>query len=231
MSQAEWLAARKDLLAKEKEFTRQRDALSAAAPQTALGQGGEAVRLRYASAARRRWPISSTASQLIVYHFMLGPGWEEGCPSCSFLADHFDGAAIAPRAPRCELAGGLARALARDRSVPEAHGLAFQVGIVDSERLQLRLSRVVHEGRNGRRQGVLQLRAEWSFRARKLPAPACSTRTSPAKSSIHTPPTRAVSIFWSAPTTISTSCRRAATKKVCRIRMAWVRHHDRYDTP
>jgi Bacterial protein of unknown function (DUF899) len=31
---------------------------------------------------------------VIVYHFMLGPGWEEGCPSCSFLADHFDGAAL-----------------------------------------------------------------------------------------------------------------------------------------
>jgi predicted dithiol-disulfide oxidoreductase (DUF899 family) len=33
-------------------------------------------------------------SQLIVYHFMLGPGWKEGCKSCSFLADHFDGPAI-----------------------------------------------------------------------------------------------------------------------------------------
>jgi predicted dithiol-disulfide oxidoreductase (DUF899 family) len=33
-------------------------------------------------------------SQLIVYHFMLGPGWEAGCPSCSYLADHFDGAVI-----------------------------------------------------------------------------------------------------------------------------------------
>jgi predicted dithiol-disulfide oxidoreductase (DUF899 family) len=38
-------------------------------------------------------------SQLLVYHFMLGPDWKDGCPSCSFLADHFDGAAIhlAPR--------------------------------------------------------------------------------------------------------------------------------------
>ena len=33
-------------------------------------------------------------SQLIIYHFMLGPGWEAGCPSCSYLADHFDGAVI-----------------------------------------------------------------------------------------------------------------------------------------
>ena len=33
-------------------------------------------------------------SQLLIYHFMLGPGWEEGCKSCSFLADHFDGSVI-----------------------------------------------------------------------------------------------------------------------------------------
>ena len=33
-------------------------------------------------------------SQLIVYHFMFGPGWQEGCPSCSYLADHFDGTTI-----------------------------------------------------------------------------------------------------------------------------------------
>ena len=33
-------------------------------------------------------------SQLIVYHFMFGPGWEEGCPSCSFLGDHFDGSVV-----------------------------------------------------------------------------------------------------------------------------------------
>ena len=38
--------------------------------------------------------LFDSRSQLIVYHFMLGPGWEEGCPSCSFLADHFDGANI-----------------------------------------------------------------------------------------------------------------------------------------
>src|SRR5205085_6378424 len=33
-------------------------------------------------------------SQLIIYHFMLGPGWEEGCPSCSYLSDHWDAATV-----------------------------------------------------------------------------------------------------------------------------------------
>ena len=44
---------------------------------------------------KRRWPdLFDGRSQLIVYHFMFGPGWKEGCPSCSFLADTFDGPAI-----------------------------------------------------------------------------------------------------------------------------------------
>ena len=48
-----------------------------------------------ARTAVKRCPTCSAArSQLIVYHFMLGPGWVQGCPSCSFLADHFDGAVI-----------------------------------------------------------------------------------------------------------------------------------------
>jgi len=38
--------------------------------------------------------IFEGSSQLIVYHFMFGPGWEQGCPSCSFLSDHFDGAIV-----------------------------------------------------------------------------------------------------------------------------------------
>ncbi len=49
-------------------------------------------------------------SQLIVYHFMLGPGWKAGCPSCSFLADHFDGAAIHLAHRDVSFGGGVTRA-------------------------------------------------------------------------------------------------------------------------
>src|SRR5687767_11025188 len=94
VSREEWLIARKAHLAREKEFTRLRDRLSAerrALPWVRVdktyafdGPGGKAT-LAELFADRR---------QLIVYHFMFGPGWEEGCPSCSFLADHIDGAAV-----------------------------------------------------------------------------------------------------------------------------------------
>ncbi len=94
VSQEEWLAARKAHLAKEKEFTRLRDQLSAerrALPWTRVDKryGFEGPDGKETLA-----DLFDGRSQLIVYHFMLGPGWEQGCPSCSFLADHFDGALV-----------------------------------------------------------------------------------------------------------------------------------------
>ncbi len=94
VSQAEWLEARKDLLAKEKDFSRQRDALSA--ERRALPWVRVAKEYVFDAAAGKATlaDLFAGKSQLVVYHFMLGPEWQEGCPSCSLLADHFDGAAV-----------------------------------------------------------------------------------------------------------------------------------------
>ena len=92
VSPAEWLAARKEYLAKEKEFTRLRDELSRQRRELPW----EKVEKQYAfegpNGKETLAGLFGARSQLIVYHFMLGPGWKEGCPGCSFLADHFDGA-------------------------------------------------------------------------------------------------------------------------------------------
>jgi predicted dithiol-disulfide oxidoreductase (DUF899 family) len=89
VSRDEWLAARKALLAKEKALTRQRDAVNAERRRLPMvridkpyffdGPAGKASLLDLF--ARRR--------QLVVYHFMFDPGWDEGCPSCSLVADNF----------------------------------------------------------------------------------------------------------------------------------------------
>jgi predicted dithiol-disulfide oxidoreductase (DUF899 family) len=92
VSAAEWLAARKDLLAREKEFTRQRDALSAARRQLPSVKVEKQYVFDGAKGKETLADLFDGRSQLIVYHFMLGPDWEEGCKSCSYLADHFDGA-------------------------------------------------------------------------------------------------------------------------------------------
>ena len=90
----QWLAARKEFLRKEKEFTNLRDELSRQRRELPW----ERVEKKYAfegpQGKETLADLFGGRSQLMIYHFMLGPGWAAGCPSCSFLADHFDGAAL-----------------------------------------------------------------------------------------------------------------------------------------
>jgi predicted dithiol-disulfide oxidoreductase (DUF899 family) len=87
----QWLAARLELLAAEKEFTRQRDALT----RRRMAMPWERVEKSYsfegASGARSLADLFDGRSQLIVYHFMFAPDWDEACKSCSFWADNFNG--------------------------------------------------------------------------------------------------------------------------------------------
>jgi predicted dithiol-disulfide oxidoreductase (DUF899 family) len=92
VSPDEWIAARKAHLANEKEFTR-RDQLSAERRALPWVKVEKNYVFDGPEGKKRLADLCDGRSQLIVHHFMLGPGWEEGCPSCSFLADHFDGAA------------------------------------------------------------------------------------------------------------------------------------------
>jgi predicted dithiol-disulfide oxidoreductase (DUF899 family) len=91
VSDQEWLAARKELLAKEKELTRARDQLSAERRALPWVKVEKTYLFETPDGRRSLAELFNGKSQLLVYHFMLGPGWKEGCPSCSFLADHFDG--------------------------------------------------------------------------------------------------------------------------------------------
>ena len=94
VSHDEWLTARKQHLAKEKEFTRQRDELS----RQRRALPWEKVEKQYefeGPEGKLTFPdLFAKRGQLVIFHFMLGPGWKEGCPSCSYLADHFDGMTI-----------------------------------------------------------------------------------------------------------------------------------------
>jgi predicted dithiol-disulfide oxidoreductase (DUF899 family) len=91
VSQDEWLKARKALLAKEKAFSKERDALSAARRDLPMVKVDKPYAFDSASGKRALGDLFNGRRQLIVYHFMFDPSWEEGCKSCSLLADHFDG--------------------------------------------------------------------------------------------------------------------------------------------
>jgi predicted dithiol-disulfide oxidoreductase (DUF899 family) len=94
VSRDEWLTARKALLAKEKEFTKARDALSAARRELPWLKLEKDYAFEGPAGRETLVDLFGDKSQLMIYHFMLGPGWVQGCPSCSYLADHFDGADI-----------------------------------------------------------------------------------------------------------------------------------------
>ena len=92
VSEADWLVARKDFLSREKEFSRQRAALSAARRKLPMVKIDKEYVFDGPKGKETLADLFDGHSQLIVYHFMFGPGWEEGCRGCSYLADHFDGA-------------------------------------------------------------------------------------------------------------------------------------------
>ncbi len=92
VSQEEWLQARKVLLQKEKEETHLRDAVRAARQALPWVRVDKSYVFDTPSGGKSLGELFDGRSQLIVYHFMLGPGWKAGCPGCSFLSDHIDGA-------------------------------------------------------------------------------------------------------------------------------------------
>ena len=132
-SRDEWLAARLDLLAREKELNRLRDELAVQRRDLPWVRIDEPYRFDGPDGPRTLAELFDGRGQLLVYHFMYGPDWDEGCPSCSFWADTFDGLGVhlaardvtfvcVSRAPLEELEGYKAR-----------HGLVVSVVLLRTE--------------------------------------------------------------------------------------------------
>ena len=90
VSEDKWIAARRELLREEKELTRLRDRLAARRRELPWVKVDKAYTFDSPDGPVSLAELFQGRSQLAVYHFMLGPGWEEGCPSCSFVADHLE---------------------------------------------------------------------------------------------------------------------------------------------
>ena len=90
VTREEWTRARKELLAREKAFTRERDAISAARRQLPMVKVEKKYVFEEPGGTRTLDDLFAGKRQLVVYHFMMGPTWDEGCKSCSLIADHFE---------------------------------------------------------------------------------------------------------------------------------------------
>jgi predicted dithiol-disulfide oxidoreductase (DUF899 family) len=90
VSNPEWLEARKAHLVKEKALTRQRDELLRERRELPWRKVTKEYIFDGPDGKQRLADLFEDKSQLIVYHFMFGPEWEQGCPSCSMVADTMD---------------------------------------------------------------------------------------------------------------------------------------------
>jgi len=89
---SEWLAARRELLAKEKELTRARDEISRLRRKLPWVEVTKHYVFEGPNGKVSLSGLFERRSQLMIYHFMFGPEWDEGCQGCSFLCDHVDAA-------------------------------------------------------------------------------------------------------------------------------------------
>ena len=91
VSRDEWDAERKTLLAREKELTRLRDQIACERRALPWVRIDKNYVFDAPEGRRTLAELFEGRRQLLVQHFMFAPGWEQGCPSCSFMADHSDG--------------------------------------------------------------------------------------------------------------------------------------------
>jgi predicted dithiol-disulfide oxidoreductase (DUF899 family) len=89
VSHEAWIEARKQLLAKEKEYSRMRDAVTAQRQALPWEKVEKDYTFEGPNGPQSLGELFEGRSQLIVYHFMFGPDWEEGCKICSMCADHY----------------------------------------------------------------------------------------------------------------------------------------------
>lgn len=94
VSRAEWLAARKELLAKEKELTHQRDAVSQERSNLPMVKVDKDYIFEGPDGPVHLRDLFGRHDQLIIYHFMFDPDWEQGCKSCSHFMDNSQGAIV-----------------------------------------------------------------------------------------------------------------------------------------
>ena len=91
VSQEQWVAERRKLLAREKELTHLRDQVARERRALPWVRIDKVYTFEAPEGRRTLAELFEGRGQLMVQHFMLAPGWEAGCPSCSFMADHTDG--------------------------------------------------------------------------------------------------------------------------------------------
>ncbi len=193
VSHDEWIDARQQFLAKEKEFTRLRDRLS----QQRQNLPWERVDREYVfdgpNGKETLADLFAGRSQLIVYHFMFGPDWEAGCPSCSLFADNFNGIIVHLNQRDVTFLAVSRAPFSKLDAYRKRMGWSFKwvSSTVNDFNRDYHVSFTPDETANGE---AYYNYTRKNSGMRKCPAPACSTRTQAGRYSTPTRPTGAASI-------------------------------------
>jgi predicted dithiol-disulfide oxidoreductase (DUF899 family) len=136
VSREEWLAARMALLEAEKKLAEARSAVVAQRRTLPWTPVGKAYAFDTPDGRQSLAELFEGRGRLIVYHFMFAPDWQQGCPDCSRLADHFDGMP-AHLARRDATFAAISRAPLAKIEAYRQSKVALQMGVVCALRFQL----------------------------------------------------------------------------------------------
>ncbi len=161
----EWLAARLELLDAEKDLTRRADELAKRRQELPWVRLDKPYRFETDEGSASLGDLFRGRSQLLVYHFMFGPDYKAGCPSCSAIADGFNGSVVHLANHDVTLMAVSRAPLAKLQEYKRRMGWTFPWASSSPQRLQRRLRRLVHRGAAARRPH-LQLPAREAGRRR-----------------------------------------------------------------
>ncbi len=126
----EWLAARLELLKQEKELTRRSDAVARQRQELPWVRIDKDYRFETDAGSASLKDLFGGRSQLLVYHFMFGPDYKAGCPSCSAIADGFNGIVVHLQNHRRRVHGSIACAAGQTTGLQAAIGLDVSLGFL-----------------------------------------------------------------------------------------------------
>jgi predicted dithiol-disulfide oxidoreductase (DUF899 family) len=228
VSREEWLAARKEHLLKEKALTHMRDVVAQDRRRLPWVRIDKAYEFEGPLGRESLGDLFADRSQLLAYHFMFGPDWHEGCPSCSFLCDHVDGA-LPHLAARDVSFVAVSRApLARIRDFQKRMGWRFKW--VSSHGSDFNYDFGVSFSAEERAKGRLQYNyGEFKFDGEELHGASAFYRNGRG-ALFHTYSTygRGVDLMLGTYNWLDIAPK-GRDEDGLGFTMAWVRHHDRYD--
>jgi predicted dithiol-disulfide oxidoreductase (DUF899 family) len=228
VSDDDWLEARRALLAKEKEFTRLRDRISEQRRAMPWRKIEKDYRFQTTDGEKTLADLFGGHSQLIVQHFMFGPDWEEGCKSCSFMADHMNPSTPHLEARDVALVAVSNGPLDRLQTFKTRMGWEFEwvSSMGDDFNFDFNVSYTPEELESGE---VTYNYARTSFPGGEAPGISCFYKDADGQI-FHTYSTfgRGLDIFIGAYNLLDIAPL-GRNEQNLQYTMEWVRHHDRYE--